>query len=80
MIEESRLNKLFDGLDFSRVDDKAGSLSGIVREIWRMFLVMMIAAMLLEALLCIPRRAAARRSGVRDGFESGTTNVGGRAA
>jgi len=80
-IEDARLETLFAGLDFSRVDDQAGSLSGIVREIWRVFLVMMIAAMLLEALLCIPRRAAARRSQVRDGFASASSeNAGGRAA
>ena len=61
-IEDAQLNNLFSGLNFTRVDDSAGSLSGIVREIWRLFLYLMIAAMLLEALLCIPRRAAARRA------------------
>ena len=69
-IEDSQLANLFAGLDFSRVDDSAGSLSGIVREIWRLFLLLMIAAMLLEALLCIPKRAAARRaqSSLASGF------------
>ena len=57
-IEDSQLNALFDGLDFSRVDDAAGSLSGIVREVWRIFLLLMIAAMLIEATLCIPRKAS----------------------
>ncbi len=60
-IEDARLNNLFAGLDFSRVDDSAGSLSGIVREIWRLFLLAMIAAMIIEAILCIPRRPAAKR-------------------
>jgi hypothetical protein len=58
IIEDTQLNRIFAGLDFSRVNDQAGSLSGIVREIWRLFLVTMIAAMLIEAGLCLPRRVA----------------------
>ncbi len=60
-IEDKQLSNLFAGLDFSRVDDSAGSLVGIVREIWRLFLLAMIAAMIIEAILCIPRRAATRK-------------------
>ncbi len=70
-INDKQLNALFAGLDFSRVDEKAGSLSGIVREIWRVFLLLMIAAMLFEALLCIPRRSAAKKAAsITDGFSS----------
>ena len=81
-IEEAQLSGLFAGLDFSRVDDSAGSLSGIVREIWRIFLLLMIAAMLLEALLCIPRRNAARRSSqsVASGFNKPEPQPTGEAA
>ncbi|TWU00776.1 BatA domain-containing protein [Stieleria varia] len=57
-LTDSQLSNLFAGLDYSRVDDSAGGLEGIVQEIWRFFLILMIAAMLLEALLCIPRRRA----------------------
>jgi hypothetical protein len=62
LIEDAQLTKLFAGLEFSRVDDSAGNLSGIVREIWRIFLLAMIAAMLAEAILCIPRRSTARQA------------------
>jgi hypothetical protein len=62
LVEDAQLAKLFAGLEFSRVDDSAGNLSGIVREIWRIFLLAMIAAMLAEAVLCIPRRSAARQT------------------
>ena len=55
LLEDEKLESLFEGLPFSRVDDSAGSLTGIVREIWRLFLIAMIFAMLLEAVLCIPR-------------------------
>ncbi len=50
------LERLFDGLDFTRVDDEAGNLTSIVREVWRAFLIAMILAMLIEAMLCLPRR------------------------
>ena len=56
VVSNSELERLFDGLDFSRVDDSAGSLAGIVREVWRLFLLSMIAAMLIEAVLCMPRK------------------------
>ncbi|MCR9293155.1 MAG: hypothetical protein NXI32_10580, partial [bacterium] len=55
VLEDRQLESLFDGLSMSRVDDTAGNLSGIVREIWRLFLIAMIVAMLLEAALCLPK-------------------------
>src|SRR5262249_25006180 len=39
VLGDSRLNELFKGLDFARVDDQAGSLNSLVQEIWRAFLV-----------------------------------------
>ncbi|MGN6544791.1 MAG: BatA domain-containing protein [Aureliella sp.] len=55
-LSDGQLEGLFEGLNFSRVNDRAGSMSGIVREIWRLFAVVMIAAMLIEAVLCMPRK------------------------
>lgn len=54
-VEDKVVEELFAGLPFSRVDEAAGNLSGIVREVWRLFLVAMILALLAEAILCIPR-------------------------
>jgi hypothetical protein len=54
---------LFQGLDFSRVDDNADNANSLIQEIWRLFLISMIAAMLVEAGLCLPRPA--RPAGVR---------------
>jgi hypothetical protein len=62
VVSDGEIARLFAGLDFSRVDDAAGSLAGIVREIWRLFLVSMILALLIEALLCLPRRMAATQA------------------
>ena len=55
-VDDQQLERLFAGLNFSRVNDQAGSVSGIVREVWQLFLLTMIVAMLLEAILCMPRR------------------------
>ncbi len=68
MLADEKVDALFAGLPFARVDDQAGNLSGIVREIWRLFLIAMIVALLIEAALCLPRTARrllpARTAGV----------------
>lgn len=56
IVDDKQLARMFAGLDFSRVDDQAGSLAGIVSEIWRFFLIAMIVALLVEAALCMPRK------------------------
>lgn len=53
---DERLAGLFKGLSFNRVDDQAGSFEGLIQEIWRMFLVAMLIALIVEAILCMPRR------------------------
>ena len=60
VVSDKELERLFEGLNFSRVNDSAGSLAGIVREIWRLFLISMIVAMLVEAVLCMPRKQPAK--------------------
>jgi hypothetical protein len=57
VLADDRVGELFRGLDFTRVDDRAGSLAGLIQEVWRPFLVVMLIAMLVEAALCMPRRA-----------------------
>lgn len=57
LVADGRVNGLFRGLDFSRVDDQAGSLNALIQEIWRVFLVMMLIALVLEAALCLPKVA-----------------------
>ena len=55
VLADRRVAELFRGLDFARVDDDAGSMGALVREVWRLFLVAMLAALLLEAGLCLPK-------------------------
>ncbi|MCA9193127.1 MAG: BatA domain-containing protein [Planctomycetales bacterium] len=57
LVSDEELRRLFEGLNFSRIEDQAGNLVGLVREIWRLFLLAMIGALLFEAWLCLPRRA-----------------------
>ncbi len=62
VLADARVAELFRGLDFARVDDKAGSLGSLIQEIWRLFLVAMMVAMVVEAALCLPRRPRCRGS------------------
>jgi hypothetical protein len=69
VLSDDRIAALFNGLDFTRVDDRAGSLSGLIEEIWRTFLAIMMISLLVEAGLCMPHRrsepdALARTSGL----------------
>jgi hypothetical protein len=57
ILPDGRVAELFQGLDFARVDDQAGSFAALVQEIWRMFLAAMIVALIVEAALCLPKRS-----------------------
>ena len=54
VLGDQRDRELFRGLDYSRVDDQAGSLASLIQEIWRLFLAAMIIALIVEASLCLP--------------------------
>ena len=58
-----RVAALFKGLDFTRVDDSADNASSLIQEIWRLFLIAMMVAMVVEAGLCLPKPA--RLTGAR---------------
>jgi len=55
VLAPAQLDGLFEGLAFDRVDDAAGSFASLTREIWRLFLISMIGAMVIEAGLCLPK-------------------------
>jgi hypothetical protein len=61
VLADRRVDDLFRGLDFARVDDRAGSMSSLIQEIWRMFLTAMLVAMVAEAGLCLPKRPSSSR-------------------
>jgi hypothetical protein len=56
VLADDRVAELFRGLDFARVDDQAGNIGSLIQEIWRLFLVSMMAAMVVEAGLCLPKQ------------------------
>ncbi len=58
VVASERLDASFEGLRWSRVSDSAGSLAGIVQEIWRGFLIFCLLSLLAEAMLCLPRASA----------------------
>ena len=80
VVGDEVLASLFDGLDFRRLDDTAGSTQSLASEVWRMFLMFMILALLAEALLCVPeRRVVSAESEAISGFadrERTTESVG----
>jgi hypothetical protein len=55
VLTDARVSELFRGLNFVRVDDQVGNVNSLVQEIWRLFLVTMLTALLLEAALCLPK-------------------------
>jgi hypothetical protein len=58
LLSDTTVAELFGGLDFSRVDDKAGNLASLVQEIWRAFLLVMLFVLVGEAILCLPKAVA----------------------
>jgi hypothetical protein len=59
VLADEPVAELFKGLDYSRVDDRAGGFSGIIQEIWRLFLVSMLVSLVIEAALCLPGKPRA---------------------
>lgn len=59
VLSDARIAELFQGLDFVRVDQTAGGVGSLAHEVWRMFLVAMMLAMVVEAGLCLPKRRPA---------------------
>jgi hypothetical protein len=60
VLTDARVAGLFEGLDFVRMDDRAGDAGSLIQEIWRLFLGAMIAFMVIEAALCLPKIAPAK--------------------
>jgi hypothetical protein len=80
VLDDARVAGLFHGLDFNRVDESAGSSRALVQEIWRLFLLAMIVAMVCEAALCLPKarpvaQASVQASGLPRSSFAGETPV-----
>jgi hypothetical protein len=55
LLSDEALQELFSGLQFHRVDDSVESETDLANEIWRTFLLCMALALILEAVLCLPK-------------------------
>ena len=51
-----RVDALFDGLSYRRIDVDVGDTSALANELWRIFLIAMALALILEAVLSLPSR------------------------
>jgi len=56
VLTDAEVSELFKGLDFVQVNGAAASDRGLIEEIWRTFLALMMVAMILEAALCLPAK------------------------
>lgn len=54
VISDEALNDVLNGLEFTRINDEVGSAMQLASEVWRTFLILMILALLAEAILCVP--------------------------
>jgi hypothetical protein len=62
VVADRQIETLFQGLAFNRYEQKAGGLGSIVQEVWRLFLIAVLVALVVEGLLCVPRRLSDRRA------------------
>ena len=53
-LPETELNRLFDGLEYSIVQDSVRKKNSLVSEIWRFFVILLVVALIAEGLLCLP--------------------------
>ncbi len=62
------VDALFDGLSYRRIDVDVGDTSALASELWRIFLIAMALALILEAVLSLPSRKT-RNERQQEGLE-----------
>ncbi len=50
------VDSLFDGLSYRRIDVEVGDTSALANELWRTFLIAMMLALIIEAILSLPSK------------------------
>ncbi len=50
------VDSLFDGLSYRRIDVEVGDTSSLANELWRIFLIAMAVALIVEAILSLPSK------------------------
>ena len=59
ILNEAGLEELFSGLDWRLIARTLENEKSLTSEVWRTFLMLMAAAIVFEALLCLPRKRPA---------------------
>lgn len=57
-LSDAQLQTVFGELNYTRIEDRSGSTADLASEVWRLFLILMIVALLAEAILCVPQPAS----------------------
>lgn len=61
VLTAEQTDRVMEGFDWVRLDSQASEQASLVNEIWRLFLVAMLVALLLESALCLPKAKSAAR-------------------
>jgi hypothetical protein len=56
-LSRSEVETVLAGLDFQIVEDQVGSGKSLASEVWRLFVIVMGLALIVEAWLCLPPKA-----------------------
>ncbi|MDX1566063.1 MAG: hypothetical protein R3236_11685, partial [Phycisphaeraceae bacterium] len=71
-IGQPTLEKLLSGLNYERIDDAVDSDQALATEIWRLFLIAMVLALIIEAVLCLPGRKPKENESLASGMPMAT--------
>jgi hypothetical protein len=63
VVSRATLDELFAGLDWRLLERTLGNEKSLTSEVWRTFLMLMAAALVLEAMLCLPDRRPVSQAG-----------------
>lgn len=61
VVTDETLSQVLAGIEYKRIDDKVGGAMQLASEVWRTFLILMIIALIAEALLSVPEQAVKSR-------------------
>lgn len=62
VISDEALGDVLNGLEFTRINDEVGGAMQLASEVWRTFLMLMILALLAEAVLCVPDQVPQKKT------------------
>lgn len=61
VVTDDTLSQVLAGIEYKRIDDQVGGAMQLASEVWRTFLILMIIALIAEALLSVPEQAVKSR-------------------